>query len=184
MDSQTGCREPPEIILGRPLAAVGAALSSESAHPIMRRCAPPISRCGFDRSFAVEVSAANCAPKRAVIRALSEFFVAPKTLSLSAARFSPSRQASAAVGTFPAFTHCIGVQGHLQVNVERVNVFDEDVGFGGLDRVLDPGPGERVGFGACDNGLFADFAHLADLHGGVPDAAPGSRINRRNRPVS
>jgi hypothetical protein len=62
--------------------------------------------------------------------------------------------------------------------------FDADVGICGLGRILDPGLGERIGLGARDNGLFADFADIADLYSGFPDAAPGSRINRRNQPAS
>ena len=74
--------------------------------------------------------------------------------------------------------------GTLRVNVERVDDFDENVCVCGLDRVLDPGLGERIGLGAGDNGLFADFADFADLYRRIPDAAPGSRINRRNQPIS
>jgi hypothetical protein len=62
--------------------------------------------------------------------------------------------------------------------------FDENVCICGLGRVLDPGLGERIGLGTRDNGLFADFADIADLHRGLPDAASGSRINRRNQPFS
>jgi hypothetical protein len=80
--------------------------------------------------------------------------------------------------------HCTGVQGHLRVNVERVDDFDEEFRFGGLGRVLDPGPGERVGLDARDDGLFADFARVVDLDGGVSNAAAGSRLIRRNQPVS
>jgi hypothetical protein len=73
------------------------------------------------------------------------------------------RHLFAPLGTFPAFIHCTGVHGHLRVNVERVDDFDEDVRIGGLGGILDPGPGERIGFGTRDNGLLADFAVVADF---------------------